>query len=198
MKTPVVLVGVAVAAVVVAGIVVLRQHTVALKARADSLQTALQQQLAADSAKAAAEREQADSVARAVAARPKVLTLLNSQALEVPAQQFLASTFTLDGTGSCSLTGRIVTLTGGEHKDVQVFVQTDSDFTTWKARAHPANPSPPLGIFVSPQQTKTALAVALPGTGTYHLVISNAFSLTAVKMVQAHVQVACVDGSAPR
>jgi hypothetical protein len=182
MKAPVVLGGALVVVVLVAGLVLFQRRNAALE-------TALQAQRAADSARAARQRQQAESVA-AEAAKPQDLALVDVSALDVSAGGYYDASFTTK-SGTCSLQGHVQALAGGSNKDVRIFVQTDDDFTNWKSRARGGSPEPAIGLYVSPQQTATTLNVALPGPGKYHVVVSNVFSVTATKTVQAQVHVIC-------
>ena len=159
-----------------------QRRSAAIEARADSLQGVLL-------AQQTRQRQRAESAA-AEAAKPKDLTLVNESALNVAAQQYYDAPFTTKG-GTCTIQGHVLTLAGGSNKDVRVFVQTDDDFTNWKSRARGGSPEPSIGLYSSPQQTATTVNITLPGTGTYHFVISNVFSFTATKTVQAQVHVIC-------
>jgi hypothetical protein len=172
-------------------------------ARAESLQGAIRARAAAESARAVQERARVAALqkARAESAeaerqRPKALSLVDTPSLSVPASTYSDFAFKLDGTANCTLQGRVVGLQDGRN-DVEIYVLTDDDLLNWKSRAGKARSAPlDVGLYHSPRQVATTLNVALPKeAGTFHLVISNDFSIVTKKFVRARVEVVCVGGS---
>lgn len=92
--------------------------------------------------------------------------------------------FTLPETDqSCKLTG-LVKSSGG---DVETFLLTDDQFLFW--RANPA--AIPRSNWEPMRGSETALDYQLEGAGRYYLIVSNALSGSAHKVVQVKAQVRC-------
>jgi hypothetical protein len=79
--------------------------------------------------------------------------------------------------------GGHVVASGGSGNDVEVLVLRESDFLNWQ-NDHTTHP-----LFSSGRVTATDLDVPLTSTGTYYVVISNAFSDTSPKTVEGSVDV---------
>ena len=90
---------------------------------------------------------------------------------------------------ACRLRGRVLALAlAGGNKDVEVYVLSADDYLNLRnGGGAPAYTAP----FSGPRQTATTLDVELPAAGQYPLVISNRFSVTTPKVVQARAQVVC-------
>ena len=66
---------------------------------------------------------------------------------------------------------------GGTGNDIKVFVMSKSDYLNWK------NDHPVSALYASGQVTAADVNVSLPTSGTYYVVISNAFSTLTPKTV---------------
>ena len=85
----------------------------------------------------------------------------------------------------CQLVGQMHGV-GGYDRDLETFLLTDDEYIFWHA-----NPAAiPHSSWDTMRGSETTLAYDLPGTGTYHLVISNAMSPTD-KTVQVKAMVKC-------
>jgi len=121
--------------------------------------------------------------AAAAAVGPAAVPIADGSAIEVPAQQYVKYTFQLPAR-LCTVSGRAVGVSGG-NKDFEAILFTDDDLRNWSA-----------GLQANAQWQSGRVAVAniqteLTGPGTFHLVISNAFSLTTPKTVQVWAQAQC-------
>jgi len=139
----------------------------------------------ADSLKAAREKTVADSIS-AERSRPRDLALMNTTGVTIHFQNYSDYPFVLDSPADCAVHGRIEVLSGGEGKDVDVWLLTADDFTNWKNGHAPSTP-----LFHTPRQTVTTLNTGVPQAGTYHLVVSNMFSTLSGKTVKGQVTDTC-------
>jgi hypothetical protein len=105
----------------------------------------------------------------------------------IPARDALQYLFSLPETEQkCALVGQTHGV-GGFGKDIEVFLLTDDEYLFWNA-----NPAAmPRSSWEPVRGSENTLNYALPGAGTYHLVISNVMSPTP-KAVQVKAQVKCV------
>lgn len=85
----------------------------------------------------------------------------------------------------CQLVGQLHG-TGGYDQDLETFLLTDDEYIFW----HANTAAIPHSSWDTMRGSETTLAYDLPGTGTYHLVISNAMSPTD-KSVQVRALVKC-------
>ncbi|MEA2706920.1 MAG: hypothetical protein QOH22_1708 [Gemmatimonadaceae bacterium] len=85
----------------------------------------------------------------------------------------------------CQLVGQLHG-TGGYDRDLETFLLTDDEYIFW----HANTAAIPHSSWDTMRGSETTLAYDLPGTGTYHLVISNAMSPTD-KSVQVKALVKC-------
>lgn len=128
----------------------------------------------------------ADGVMQAGSATPPplIITVADTNSADVPAASYLSFTFSVSDTRPCAMEGRVLGLAGG-NKDVEVLVFDADGFINWR------NNNSAKTVFNGGQATATTISARLPGPGTYHLVLNNAFSLLTPKTVQARVTVTC-------
>lgn len=81
------------------------------------------------------------------------------------------------------VSGRL-TARGGTGNDIEVFVMSDADLINWK-NGHSANT-----FYNSGRVTVADVKVALPGPGTYAVVVSNTFSGMTPKTVEGRLTLA--------
>jgi hypothetical protein len=85
----------------------------------------------------------------------------------------------------CQLTGQMHGV-GGYDRDLETFLLTDDEYVFW----HANTAAIPHSSWDTMRGSETTLAYDLPGTGTYHLVISNSMS-PSDKTVQVRASVKC-------
>jgi len=105
---------------------------------------------------------------------------------EIKAHNYYSWTFDVPNSkAGCLLSGKITVLAGGQ-KDVAVLVMTSDQFTNWQ-NDHQAQV-----FFSTGRETVIPLGVKMTGSGTYKLVVSNAFSMVTTKVIQTQgVQLHC-------
>lgn len=111
--------------------------------------------------------------------------LIDERALELEPGEYYVVSFELpDDQGDCRLTGRIIGL-AGRNKDFDVLILDDDGLANWKVGGDAAP-------FFEEYRTAIAnLDVPLAGSGKFHLVMSNAFSVYTTKTIQAKAKVTC-------
>jgi hypothetical protein len=85
----------------------------------------------------------------------------------------------------CRLTGQMHGV-GGYDRDLETFLLTDDEYVFW----HANTAAIPHSSWDTMRGSETTLAYDLPGTGSYHLVISNSMS-PSDKTVQVRASVKC-------
>ena len=118
---------------------------------------------------------------------PSVTTIpiTDGQAVEIKAASFVHYTFQLPA-GTCTITGRIVGISGG-NKDFEALIMDDDNFRNWSAGTTGAR-----ALWQSGRVVVTAIDNAVvAGPGTFHLVVSNAWSIATPKTVQAQALARC-------
>lgn len=115
---------------------------------------------------------------------PLTITIADTNAIDIPASKYRTYTFTVNDPRPCVLQGRVLGLAGG-NKDIEVLVFNEDGLINWK------NNNSAQTIFNGGQATATTINAQLPGPGTYHLVLNNAFSLLTDKTVQINATVTC-------
>jgi len=116
---------------------------------------------------------------------PLVLYLPDQDALTIQAGSYGQFDFTINDERPCLLTGRVVGLAGGR-KDAEVFLLDDDGLTNWLNRTQGNY------VFRSGRTSATTLKVALPGPGSYHMLLSNRFSVVSDKVMQMrNLRVTC-------
>jgi hypothetical protein len=111
------------------------------------------------------------------------ITIGDSQPTELPSNGYREYSFTLPER-ACTVTGRIVGIAGG-NKDFQAYIMDDDNFLNWKT-SHKAK------VFWQTDKVAAAsINAQLQGSGTFHLVISNMFSLMTSKTVTIQGEVDC-------
>jgi len=111
------------------------------------------------------------------------MTIGESQPTEVPSTGYVEYHFDLPQR-SCVVTGRILGISGGK-KDFQAFLMGDDDFINWKT-SHEAR-----AYWQTGKVAAATIEARLNGPGTFHLVISNVFSLSTSKTVSVRGEVEC-------
>jgi hypothetical protein len=114
---------------------------------------------------------------------PTTIAIAEGRASEVAAASYIQYAIQLPGN-TCAITGRIEGVSGG-NKDFEALLLGDDDFRNWSARLQ-ANT-----YWQSGRVTVTNISAQVPGSATYHLVVSNAFSLATAKTVQVWAQADC-------
>jgi len=112
------------------------------------------------------------------------IPITDGQAVEVKAQHYVHYTFQLPA-GMCSVSGRVNGIAGG-NKDFEAFILDDDSFRNWSAGATGAR-----AYWQSGRVVVTSIAVTLTGPGTFHLVVSNMWSIATDKTVQAQAVAEC-------
>ncbi|HET6231880.1 MAG TPA: hypothetical protein VFE05_17530 [Longimicrobiaceae bacterium] len=116
---------------------------------------------------------------------PALVSIVDTSAVEIRAGHAEYFDFKLSDPRTCTLEGRIVGLAGGR-RDVDVMVLDDDGFTNWR------NGSQGRAYFSETRTSAVSLHVVLPSPGSYHLVVSNRFSVFTRKAVQIrNAQVTC-------
>jgi ketosteroid isomerase-like protein len=102
---------------------------------------------------------------------------------EIPPQQVVRYDFRIPAA-VCTVTGRVEGIAGGS-RDFEVLVLDDENLANWTAgRAARA-------YGTTGRVTSASINAPIPGPGSYHLVISNAFAVGVAKTVQVWAQVQC-------
>jgi len=112
------------------------------------------------------------------------ISITDGQAILVKAQGSAHYTFHLP-PGVCPISGRITGIAGG-NKDFEAFIMDDDNFQNYSAGA--------AGTRVLWQSGRVVVATidaTLTGPGTYHLVVSNSWSIATDKTVQAQASAQC-------
>ena len=136
-----------------------------------------------DRYQASTETPTATSASAPVPQQPTLITFGAGQPEEIPNESYVHYTFALPAR-SCTVTGRIVGLSGGS-KDFQAFIMDDDNFINWQTNHQ-------FRVF---WQTEKVAAVTintpLSGPGTFHIVVSNTFSVMTPKTVTIQGEVDC-------
>lgn len=128
--------------------------------------------------------DSADGVQQAGTPAPFVMTVADSNGVEIPAASYRTYTFEVPDPRPCTVAGRVLGLAGG-NKDVEVLLFDADGFINWK------NNNEAKVLFKGGQATATTISTSLPGPGTYHLVLNNVFSLLTAKTLQVSARVTC-------
>ena len=119
-------------------------------------------------------------------AKPISIKVADAKLAHIPAHDALDYGFVVPETDQkCRLLGQMHG-TGGYDRDLETFLLTDDEYIFW----HANTAAIPHSSWDTMRGSETTLAYDLPGTGTYHLVISNAMS-PADKTVQVKALVKC-------
>jgi ketosteroid isomerase-like protein len=141
---------------------------------------------AASTTPAAPAAAAASAAAAAPAAPPKAgitIPIAAGALPEIPPQQVVRYDFQIPAR-VCTVTGQVEGIAGG-NKDFEVLIVDDENFANWTAgRAARA-------YGTSGRVTSASINAPIPGPGSYHLVISNAFQVGVAKTVQVWAQVQC-------
>jgi zinc ribbon protein len=125
-------------------------------------------------------------VGRLLPAAPHVDVIDDNAALDIPGGSANSWTWHADAARpDCRVTGRVLGIAGGE-RDIDVLIMSHAEYASW-TRHRPVHPS-----FESGPQSLVILDQTVKDTGTYHLVISNAASVSTHKVVQTQgLRVTC-------
>ena len=119
-------------------------------------------------------------------AKPISIKVADAKLAHISAHDALDYGFVLPETDQkCRLLGQMHG-TGGYDRDLETFLLTDDEYIFW----HANTAAIPHSSWDTMRGSETTLAYDLPGTGTYHLVISNAMS-PAATTVQVKALVKC-------
>lgn len=111
------------------------------------------------------------------------ITLGDGQPSDIASQGFRHYDFDLPAR-ACIVTGRILGVAGG-NKDFQAMLMDDDNFRNWQTSHHAR-------VYWQTEKVAAAtLEARLAGPGTFHLVISNVFSLATTKTITVQGQVTC-------
>jgi hypothetical protein len=125
------------------------------------------------------------------AAKALTIKVADDKAAHIQAHDALTYDFVVPETDQkCRLVGQLHGA-GGFDRDLETLLLTDDDYIFWRANTA-AIPHSSWDTF---RGSETTLGYDLPGTGTYHLVISNEMS-PAAKTVQVKAQVKCASEKA--
>ena len=124
----------------------------------------------------------AGAAAPAPAAGGSTIQIVSAD-VQIPAQQVTQYAFQIPA-GTCTVTGRAEGIAGGD-KDFQVLILDDDNYRNWNAGLQ----SQAYGS--TGRVTVANINTAIPGPGTYHLVISNALLPPVAKTVQVTAQARC-------
>jgi hypothetical protein len=112
------------------------------------------------------------------------LNLANGEAKEIGAGELYHYTFQLPDR-VCAVTGRVLGVSGG-NKDFYAALMSDDDYRNWTT-----NHEGKVFWQTDPQTAAATISASLRGPGTYHLVVSNRFSMLTAKTVEITAQVEC-------
>ncbi|MDB4950413.1 MAG: hypothetical protein JWM27_3062 [Gemmatimonadetes bacterium] len=116
---------------------------------------------------------------------PQVVMVADTVGLEVRASGSNWYSFTVADTRPCVLTGRVIGLHGG-NRDFDLFVVDDDGLLNW--RNHVTSPT----YLNAGRTSAVTLRSRIPSNGSFHLVVSNAFSVFTDKTLQlSNVRVTC-------
>ena len=119
-------------------------------------------------------------------AKPISIKVADAKLAHILAHDALDYGFVVPETDQkCQLLGQMHGV-GGYDRDLETFLLTDDEYIFWHANTEAI----PHSSWDTMRGSETTLAYNLPGTGSYHLVISNAMS-PADKTVQVRALVKC-------
>lgn len=107
---------------------------------------------------------------------PLVLTLADSQEIDLHAGEHFDTTFVVDDPRACVLTGLVRGLEGGR-RDVEVYLLDTDGSRSWHDGVSPE------ALYESGRSSSSTLRVPLPGPGEYTLLVSNQYSMLRGKKV---------------
>jgi hypothetical protein len=120
------------------------------------------------------------------AAKPISIKVADAKLAHILAHDALDYGFVVPETDQkCQLLGQMHGI-GGYDRDLETFLLTDDEYIFW----HANTAAIPHSSWDTMRGSETTLAYNLPGTGSYHLVISNAMS-PADKTIQVKALVKC-------
>jgi hypothetical protein len=128
----------------------------------------------------------ATTVASGPSAKPISIKVADAKLAHIPSHDALDYGFVVPETDQkCQLVGQMHGI-GGYDRDLETFLLTDDEYIFW----HANTAAIPHSSWDTMRGSETTLAYNLPGTGSYHLVISNAMS-PADKTIQVKALVKC-------
>lgn len=95
----------------------------------------------------------------------------------LPAGMYFDTAFAVHDERPCTFRGRVVGLTGGQ-RDVEVFVLDEDGYVNWRNRTT-VEP-----VYSSGRTSAVTFEVPIPHAGSFHFLVSNAFSIFTRKAVQ--------------
>ncbi len=113
---------------------------------------------------------------------PIVVAIADGKAVEIKPQAWHDYSFTLPSR-ACVVTARVEGISGGGH-DFEGFVIDDDNYRNWSTRHQARGVESGRVVVWTPE-------VALQGPGTFHLVVSNAFSTMTGKVVTVQARATC-------
>lgn len=119
---------------------------------------------------------------------PITIPIANGRPVEIKAQRWQDYPFTLPA-GVCTITGRVEGVSGGQ-KDFEGFVMDEDNYRNWSSSHQARGTASGRVVVWSPQLT-------VQGPGTYHLVVSNVWSVATAKVVTVEASATCPDGEGP-
>jgi hypothetical protein len=116
---------------------------------------------------------------------PFHLRLASGEPVEIQAREHWQYRMVLPARGdSCLLEGRVVGISGGK-KDFEILLLSEDDYLNWSTHHEYQS------IWQSGEVTVHSISQRVRAPGIYHLVVSNAFSLLATKVVTISADVFC-------
>lgn len=109
---------------------------------------------------------------------PYELHLPGESPIELRPRSWVAIPLEVRDSRPCRLRGRIVGLRGGD-RDFRIYVFDDDGFVNWRNQTRGGR-----HIFAGIRTSAQTLDVSFRGKGTYHLLVSNTFSILTSKLVQ--------------
>lgn len=118
------------------------------------------------------------AAAEAALPEPTLVTLAAFDQHHISAGRYLSYGFTVSDPRPCTLTGRVLGVSGGS-RDVQLFVFDDEAFQNWTDERAGG-----MRLLETERTSAASFDVRLSGPGRYHFVVSNAFSWLTGKVVE--------------
>ena len=114
---------------------------------------------------------------------PIEVAIADGKPVEIKPQRWYDYAFTLPAR-TCTVTGRVEGVSGGAGHDFEGFILDDDNYRNWSTDHRARGASSGRVVVWSPE-------VTLQGPGTFHLVVSNAFSGFATKVVTVEANATC-------
>jgi hypothetical protein len=111
-----------------------------------------------------------------------VINVGDGRLQEIPAGQYLSYTINAPDR-TCTLSGRVEAVSGG-NRDFEAFILDDDSFRNWSTNHQAQGVASGKVAVWNPTTT-------VRGPGTYHVVVSNIFSLVSAKLVTIQGKLEC-------